>query len=260
MYYAAAAALLGVGATMGGWVLLMTVVCRWFVRRRATAIGLAHMVSSLGPVFVLPFIFLVAHSEGWRLSAIMLGGFSLVVAFVALAWLRNRPEEMGLLPNGASVLPLQGSFSVFQALRTRAFWFIALADGLAAAEILKLTDFVGSLRASQAEVMVLLPTSFVFLLVGGVLGDRYSKPVVLASFTALQVVAWPALLLSGSPAVLYLSVALLAMSEGDRTPIRVAILADYFGTESLATIRPPRRTVVRRWVWNLRASARLRWD
>ena len=159
MYYAAAAALLGVGATMGGWVLLMTVVCRWFVRRRATAIGLAHMVSSLGPVFVLPFIFLVAHSEGWRLSAIMLGGSSLVVAFVALAWLRNRPEEMGLLPNGASVLPLQGSFSVFQALRTRAFWFIALADGLAAAEILKLTDFVGSLRASQAEVMVLLPTS-----------------------------------------------------------------------------------------------------
>ena len=68
------------------------------------------------------------------------------------------------------------------------------------------------------------------------MGDRFPKSLALAAFTTLQLVAWGALFFSGSPVALYLSAAFLGMSNGGRTPIRVAILADYFGTGSLATI------------------------
>ena len=228
----AAFALMAAGATMSGWILLMTVLSRWFVRRRATAIGLAHMVSALGAMLLVPLIAFSVDPDvgwaGWRLTAILTGGFILVVAAVTFARLRNRPEEMSLLPDGNPEAPTQISFSVFQALRTRAFWFIALGDGLATLEILE-TD------TALASVLLGL-TSLVFVLVGGLVGDRFSKSVALACFTALQVAALAALVFVGSPSGLILSAVALGISQGGRSPIRVAILADYFGTNSLATI------------------------
>ena len=231
-----ATALIGAGSAMSGWILLMTVVCRWFIRHRATAIGLAHMVSSLGPLFLVPLTFYLFTWVTWREAANVLGVVVLVFAVVALAWFRNRPEDMGLLPNGASTALRQTSFSVFQTLRTRSFWFIAVADGLAAVEILRLADFTLDPRDTTVVLVILSLTTLVFLLVGGIVGDRFPKSLALAAFTALQLVAWGALSFSGSLVALYLSAAFLGMSNGGRTPIRVAILADYFGTGSLATI------------------------
>ena len=68
------------------------------------------------------------------------------------------------------------------------------------------------------------------------MGDRISKSTALACFTALQVVAWVAMAVVGSLPALYVAAVALGISKGGRTPLRVAILADYFGTASLAFI------------------------
>ena len=236
LMYFFTAALLGMSGAMAGWILLMTVICRWFVRYRATAIGLAHMVSRFGPILLVPLIFYGSEWSGWRLTAIVLGEIVLVIAVVAQVWLRNRPEEMGLLPNGATGAIRQRSFSVLQAMRTRAFWFIALADGLAAAELLDLVEFTSAYTEGSVAVVSMALVSLVFLLVGGLAGDRFSKRVVLVSFAVLQVVGLLVASFSGNLATLTVAAVLLGMSEGGRIPVRVAILADYFGTDSLATI------------------------
>ena len=232
MFYAAFA-LMAAGAAISGWILLMATLSRWFVRRRATTIGLAQMVGALGALILVPLIaFSVGPDSGWagwRLTAILTGGLLLVVAAVTFSRLRNRPEDMGLFPDGDAEAAKQTSFSAFQALRTRAFWLIAVGDGLAAMQVLDSTDI--------AFTSVLFGfTSLVFTLVGGLVGDRYSKSASLACFTALQVLAWAALIFGSSLAALYFSAAALGISQGGRTPIKVAILADYFGTNSLATI------------------------
>ena len=232
MFYAAFA-LMAAGATISGWILLMTTLSRWFVRRRATAVGLAQMVGALGALFLVPLMaFSVDPGSawvGWRLTAILTGGLILVVAAVTFARLRNRPEDMGLFPDGSPEAAGQTSFSAFQALRTRAFWLIALGDGLAAMQVLNSTDI--------ALTSVLFGfTSLVFTLVGGLVGDRYSKSASLACFTALQMLAWGALTFGSSLAAFYLSAVVMGIAQGGRTPIRVAILADYFGTNSLAII------------------------
>ena len=169
----------------------------------------------------------------------MTGGGIIAVAFIALAWLRNRPEDMGLLPYGSSGVS-QHSFSGLQALRTRAFWFIAMAEGLAAVEVLTLTDLAiasgFSGRVSAFAVTILGLTSFLFLPVGGLVGDRLSKSAALAAFTVIQLVGWVVLYFSGITAALYLSAVFLGMSKGGRTPISIAILADYLGTGSLPVI------------------------
>ena len=230
MYYTAAA-LMAVGATMSGWILLVTVVSRWFVRRRATAIALVYMAGSLGSMSLAPLIDFSLASDsdwlGWRLTAIVVGGIIVVVAVVALIWLRNRPQDKGLQPDGGLATVRPQSFPAFQFLHTRAFWLVVLGDGFAAMEVLGLGD------SAFASVLLGI-VSFVFLLVGGLVGDRFSKSTALACFTSLQVVAWAALTFGESSAALYLSAVALGISIGGRTPIRVAILADYFGTNSLA--------------------------
>ena len=233
MYYTACA-LMAVGATMSGWIPLMTVLSRWFVRRRATALGVAHMFSPLGAIFLVLLIAMSGDSYhdlvglGWRPAAIVVGGSIMVVAVLAFTWLRNRPEEMGLLADGALPSVRQGSFSAFQALRTRSFWLIACGDGISTTNLPDLTD--------TAPMLVLSTSTVVFALVGGLLGDRVPKSAALAFFTALQILAWAAAALVGSQPALYLSAVVLGMSRGGRSPLRVAIFADYFGMNSLATI------------------------
>ena len=113
MYYAASG-LMAVGVTMCGWIPLMTALSRWFVRRRATALGVAHMFGPLGTIFLAPLIALSADPSlyqvvlGWRLTAVVLGRSIMVVAVLAFTLLRNRPEDMGLLPDGGPAGQLLG--------------------------------------------------------------------------------------------------------------------------------------------------------
>ena len=231
MYYAASG-LMVVGVTMSGWIPLMTALSRWFVRRRATALGVAHMFGPLGTISLAPLIALSADPDqavlGWRLTAVVLGGSIMVVAVLAFTLLRNRPEDMSLLSDGGPPAVRQDSFSGFQALRTRSFWLIACGAGISITNLPNLTG--------TGPMLALSISTGGFALVGGLLGDRVPKSAALASFTALQIVAWTAAGLVGSPSALYLSAVALGMSRGGRSPITVAILADYFGTNSLATI------------------------
>ena len=227
--YLLASTIMIVGATMSGWILLMTVLCRWFVRRRTLVIAVAHLFAGFAPV-LFPVTFVLSLSVfGWRLSSALVGVLVVAVALAVVAWLRNRPEDMGLLPDGDLQESLQPGFSAREALQTRTFWFIALADGLAHIEVYDLSD-------STLALVLLTIFSLAFLLVGGVVGDRFSKSAVLASFATLQIVAWAALSFVGNNAGLYIAAVFIGMSYGGITPIRVAIVADYFGARSLATI------------------------
>ena len=234
----AVAVLMAAGAAMCGWVLLMAVLCRWFVRRRTLAIALANMAVPLGSILLIPLIFFVSDFDfvGWRTTVFALAVFILLVALAAFAWLRNRPEDRGLLPYGASATKPQPRFSELETLRTRAFWLIALGDGLAAIEIEKT---LGSEDATAERVIASALIGIVSLpsmLLAGLLGDRFSKTSLLALFAAFQVVGLVLFAFFDTPAASYFCAAALAIGEGGRTPLRVSILADYFGTDSLATI------------------------
>ena len=54
--------LMALGSVMSGWILLTTVLCRWFVRRRTISIALAHMVSRIGSI---SHVTLIVYGVGW---------------------------------------------------------------------------------------------------------------------------------------------------------------------------------------------------
>lgn len=78
------------------------VISRWFVRQRGMAIGLAMAGMGLGILFVVPLAQTFIQHLGWRWAYVALAGVLLVgIVPPTLLWQRERPEDLGLLPDGA---------------------------------------------------------------------------------------------------------------------------------------------------------------
>lgn len=133
--YVTVGVLMAVGA--GG--LAMTtgssIITRWFEGRRGLAFGIAGGAMSAGQLIVLPVATWLTMSYGWRTSYLWLGAALFVVILpIALAFIRNEPEERGLRPYGATgptqtsaeVAALQraGRVSVVEAARVPQFWLL----------------------------------------------------------------------------------------------------------------------------------------
>src|SRR5262249_7577058 len=103
----------------------------WFVaeRRRATAIATLFQMSGL---VAMPLIAQHAMQGGdWRAGWLAIGTTVLVVGFLpSWALLVSRPEDLGLMPDhhrdGKTAAAPEPAYTRSQAMRTRAFWLLAL--------------------------------------------------------------------------------------------------------------------------------------
>ena len=247
MYYGAVAFIL-VGGHLSGWIPLMTIVCRWFVRRRTVAIAATSLIATIGAVVFVPVIVYgttptLDDESGWRFTALAVGGCVLIVAVIAFSRLRGRPADVGMLADDAT--PGQpGGYRTAQALRSRPFWFIVIGDALASASVLALltrlyfistdmgftTSDLGPFISIQSNVAI------VFYLVGGLAGDRIAKRKAMAFFAMLQGAGFLMMSFAGGLPMLYLAAILVGMGNGARAPLSVAMLADYFGLDSFGKI------------------------
>jgi hypothetical protein len=78
----------------------------WFApRRRSMAAGIQAVGSGLGLItsaLAVPLILAGAGPEGWRHAWLFLAGLVVLVWACTVGWLRDRPEEVGALPLGAT--------------------------------------------------------------------------------------------------------------------------------------------------------------
>ena len=84
----------------------MGLLSAWFApRRRGLATGIGVAGSSVALILVgplVPRILAACPLFGWRISWFVFTGLTMLVALASALLLRNRPEEMGLAPYGAS--------------------------------------------------------------------------------------------------------------------------------------------------------------
>ncbi|MFH1605391.1 MAG: MFS transporter [Pseudomonadota bacterium] len=86
----------------GANVSVMSLVATWFARKnRGKAAGYMTMGSGFSIIFagnLIPYVNASAGAEGWRISWLALGVLVIAIAFLCLAFLRNKPADMGLPP------------------------------------------------------------------------------------------------------------------------------------------------------------------
>src|SRR5918999_186137 len=129
-----------------------TVAVNFFRRYRNVALSLVSEARPLGGAIVIQIIAFIAIYYDWRAAYQYLGIMSLAMVLPLVMVMRRHPEDIGLLPDGAK--PGQAALSsqeaphgrrrwlssvtgatefdwkAGEALRTRAFWFIAVTAGL----------------------------------------------------------------------------------------------------------------------------------
>ena len=94
--------LTAVGTATIGTVPNMALLSNWFIKRRGFVLSL--VISALGFAMLLtPYAQHLISTLGWRATYLVLAGMAILVVMMPNAiFLRNRPEDKGLLPDGGN--------------------------------------------------------------------------------------------------------------------------------------------------------------
>ena len=104
----AAFAVVTIGAGLGGWLAMITLVNNWFVRRRSIALATALSGVHIGG-FLVPLLAFGMDSMGFRTTTFVVGVLILVVVLPVTQLIRNRPEDIGEAPDGSTGPQLSAS-------------------------------------------------------------------------------------------------------------------------------------------------------
>jgi len=124
--------MVGVGIS-GGWVPLISVVARWFVKKRGMVTGIVASGVGVGTAVMPPVARWLISAYDWRVSYMIIGGVAMAVTFIVAQFLRRDPYAMGLVPYGADEVSDESSnsgndgLSFKEAIGSRQFWIFCSA-------------------------------------------------------------------------------------------------------------------------------------
>ncbi len=123
----------GMMGFFGSSTLFLTIpIAKWFVRKRGRAMSFFFPGIPFGIGIASPLTQLLIDTVGWRDAWLVLGAVGgLSIATISLLFIRSRPSDLGLLPDGESIsLPadersrrerrVEYSWTVREAMRTGA--------------------------------------------------------------------------------------------------------------------------------------------
>jgi MFS family permease len=241
-----------VGAGVGP-VAYLEVLSHWFDKRRGLAIGLAMIGTGLSQ-FLLPTLgSWLIRSQGWRLAYVIIGLFVIVVAFPVIAlFLKEKPQEIGLLPDGAEEVSVPGDRSAFvkaglshrEAFRTTEFWVLSIGMFLVSVSLTGcLVHLVPMFidrglepRAAAFAASVMGGANLLGRVVCGYLLDRMLVGRVATILFGASTIGILLLWVGGAGANVYLSALLIGLGMGAEGQVMAFAVSRYFGLKAFGEI------------------------
>ena len=252
-----------IGASVGGFMTVSVAVVTWFERLRSRALGYMSTGFALGGFLATPVGYMI-QEIGWRNAAVVSGIVLFVFGQILATLFVRRPEDRGFVKDGgpaaaeehtSSEAPAKPradagprrhrDFTAREALRTRAFWGLALAHGAPLLVIsgifvhftLLVTEIDGlTLTHAGIAYTVMNLAQLIGQLGMGYLGDRYSKRLLLIPAMFGHCAAAILLAFAASYEVVLLAAIVNGLAWGSRAPLITALRADYFGASSFGQI------------------------
>ena len=265
--YYAVNIVMGLGTSYSGLLIVSAAVNNWFRRKRTIALALTTIGFSMAGIIAVPIVVWIQATLGWRAAAMASGVTVWAIGIPAAMLLRRSPESMGLLPDGdtpeeanareaalragdgTTVRVASGGgrldFTLREAMRSPAFWSIGVGNGVNALIMsavivhlfVHLEQGVGMSRASAALAFTFMnAVNIGGRLVGGYLGDRYAKNLLLSVGMFGTAASLAVLTVASSMGPVLVFAALYGFCWGTRTPLVNSIAGDYFGRASFGKI------------------------
>ena len=252
---------MAIGTSFCGYFPLSVALVQWFERYRARALAIMSSGLALGGLAV-PLVAWVMQTWGWRTAALASGLAAILLGLPLARIMVRRPQDLGLQVDGERAqVPLANAsdptrphaikdstgpeFSARQALRTRAFWYLAAGHGLAlvvvtAVNVHAITHMKEGLgySVSAAGFIIMLMTlgQLLGVVLGAWLGDKFEKRKIAAACMLAHALGLLLLTFATSVTWLLAFAAFHGIAWGLRGPLMQAIRADYFGRNAIGMI------------------------
>lgn len=247
---------------------LSTVISQWFRSKRGVAMGTILVGAGIGGLTAPPVANYIVESVGWRNTYLLLAGIMWVTVIpIAGLFLRRRPQDMGLLPDGEVVSLEQvhdtveddnprpeepvtqdssGNLTLREAAGTFPFWMIAIAFllpmmsgvGLFTHLVMIFDEMgIGSQRASLCLGLI-GGLSIVGRFSFGFAADRFSVRKIYTTCYIIEATGVSMLLLTAliGTQALYAYILIYGLATGGGLVLAPLMIGDCFGTRSLGAI------------------------
>ncbi len=255
------------GEALLGSLVINVTIAQWFVRNRGRAMGIANLgtgIAKLGIPLIAASLFVLV---GWRGTWAVFGIIApILVVAPALIFVRRRPEDMGLQPDGAAsaqsseLLPANGqrssiarprslfseaSWSRSEVVRLPVFWLLVVTFGIASVGIAGLnlhifsyvTDIGYSPLIAASFMSTIALTQLGSTLVWGVLADRFDLRKVSCIQFLIQGVGLVIAIVNVDIRLVYVGFFLYGTGLAGSFVLREVIWANFFGRASLGKVR-----------------------
>lgn len=215
-------------------------VLTWFTTHRGFTLALLLSGSGVGSILIPPLTQWMIERHGWRSAYVLLGGIALLGFPLTAILVRNRPEAQIV----RSEHRVDTGFTVAAALRTAAFWIIAVITILSA---FSENGLVTNLASILTQHGVLAATAALALSVrggAGIIGrlgigfaiDRVSPERIQSLVLALAAAGTLILAFAGSAWATLLGAAVLGVGLGSEADVGPYLLARYFGRRHFSVL------------------------
>ena len=252
---------LGAVLSAAGAIPIVTLISKWFTRRRGQAVGISLAGMSIGGMFITPIVGLIAENFGWRATYLFAGSLMLAVSVpLNLLIIRHTPEEMGLLPDGVEPAGVANTPAVnstgpnkelnstktrlAEYLRHLPLWLICLGFPFSVMgnmaifqhEVSFLTDMKISATLAASAFGFTAGIGGIGSLVSGWLSDRVSPRYVAMMFFSLALAGVYILMHTTTMPMVWLFVVVYGIGSGASGTLLPLVIRDIFGPASFSVL------------------------
>jgi MFS family permease len=255
-FYLVLGVFIGFGAGAMGQLATSKLVSNWFVLKRGTALGIAATGISVSGVLMPATTAWLIGEFGWRNGFVAYGVITLVIVVpLILRLVVSRPEDLGLLPDGATeaaTLPLpKPALRTSEYIRNSNFWYLLITIGLLfciqSATLIHMVPQLTDRGIDLISASVIASSTALFGVMGkliyGALVDRWDVRWALWLAIAFQVAGQLFMLFGNGYSGFLIGASLFGFGMGGIVPMQGAVVGAAFGRESfgrvLGAMRPP---------------------
>ncbi len=238
----------------GGWALtsgaaINAMIAPWFDKDRPKAISHAFNGASIGGVIFTPLLVALISGIGFDKAAALVGA-AMAVAVIPLAhyWLRHRPGDMGLAPDGKPIaappsaedtarLPRRALIGTWAFATLSAAFALALFAqvGVLSHLLARLSPFLGTGGAALAVSLTTISAVAGRMILAWLIGDNDRRYAAFVNFL-VQTLGVALLCLFDAPALLLLGCVLFGLGVGNVAAIPALIAQKEFRSADVGTV------------------------